>query len=171
MLKDATGRQYNIGDYVVCAVIGKNSSVTPFIGKVCRVGKALTVVRKDLSKKVLSKPEHHVIISEEVASACVPELLDYKVSEEVYVHHDSIGVEYKVGDYVFCAVHFSTSSVRTYFAKVVKINPCSVTVTIYFPPFSWRQNKFLTTVLMVPERHLIVPDEIAFRGCPELREL
>jgi ribosomal protein L21E len=75
---------------------------------------------------------------------------------------DAAGEEYKVGDYVFCAVHARCSSVDTYAGKVVKVNDSSVTV---FNNNS-RKNK---SVLQTPERHLIISEELALRVNPKLK--
>ena len=178
MVKDITGREYKVGDYVFCATTGYCHKIDTYIGKVCRVGEeTITVVKYEKAswrssnfvKTAIQKPERDVIITEEIAEIKSPELIVYKVKPVNYEHFDIMGVQYKIGDYVFIAQHYSTSSVRTYFGKVVKINP--ETVSIARKAEWYHRTETEVSVLMVPDRHMIVPEEIALRKEPLLRNV
>ena len=73
---------------------------------------------------------------------------------------DFSGTDYKIGDYVFCAVHAGCSSVSTFVAKVVKINPRSVKV---IKNIGRKEQRYGTSSMLMPERHLIIPEELALK--------
>lgn len=176
MTKDISGREYKIGDYVFCATQGYNHSVSTFLGKVCSVGETtISVVRcvkyalsVEFRKSTIQLPGRDIIVPESVAQSCCPELVAYNVMPKEYKHCDVLGVQYKVGDYVFVAQHAGESSVQTYFAKVVKINPESITV-YRDSHWSWRANTMIRSILRVPSRHMIVPKEVALVAEPSLK--
>lgn len=167
---DYTGRAYEVGDYVFAAT-NSYDSVNTFIGKVCKVGNVgITVVRHlsyknggSFQKIVLQKPVRDMIIPEELAAIKSPELVKYNVIPPEIVHLDAAGVQYKVGDYVFVAQHRNT-----YFAKVVRINPYSIAVYRNSNCF-WRKSPMETSVIMLPDRHLIVSEELALKMEPKLK--
>lgn len=172
VVTDSTGREYNVGDYVYCAVLYNNGKVLPYVGRVINVGKrAVTVVAetqssyRDFIKSTLQKPENHLIIPAEIALLKSPKLQDFKLPE-FEPKLDALGREYKIGDYVYCAQHYSTASVRTFFGRVCKINPCSIKVMRK----GWRDN-FYAATLLVPCRHLIVPAEVALTKDPALADV
>ncbi len=178
MVTDITGRNYKVGDYVFCATSGYCHQLSTYIGKVCRVGeKRITVVKYEVSswrssnyvKSIIQKPERDVIITEDIAKIKSPELINYDVMPKEYEHFDIMGVQYKLGDYVFIAQHCNTSSVRTYFGKVVKLNP--ETVSIARKAEWYHSTEIEKSVVMVPCRHMIVPEEIALRNEPLLRSV
>ncbi|MDD4805124.1 MAG: hypothetical protein PHN69_08355 [Candidatus Pacebacteria bacterium] len=178
MVKDITGRDYKVGDYVFCATTGYCHYISTYIGKVCGVGeKTITVIKyekpswrsSNFAKATIQKPERDVIITEDIAREKSPELVNYDVKPKEYEHFDIMGVQYKLGDYVFIAQHCSTSSVRTYFGKVVKLNP--ETVSIARKAGCYHNTEIEKSVVMVPDRHMIVPEEIALRNEPLLRSV
>jgi len=176
MVKDLSGREYKVGDYVFCATQGYNHSVSTYLGKVTNVGEeTISVVRcvkyalsTEFRKSVIQLPRRDIIVPESVALACCPALVAYDVKPKEYKHCDVLGVQYKVGDYVFVAQHAGESSVQTYFGKVVKINPESITV-YRDSHWSWRANTMIRSILRVPSRHMIVPEEVALKAEPSLK--
>lgn len=79
---------------------------------------------------------------------------------------DFFNREYSVGDYVFCAVN-TYSSISTYVGKVIKINEKTITIKRVW---SWR-DKPTTAVMQCPERHIIVPKELALEAEPRLEDV
>jgi len=178
LIKDITGRAYEIGDYVFCATSGYNHQLSTYIGKVCRVGEeTITVVKyekvcwrsTDFVKSVIQKPGRNVIITEEIAKIKSPQLVELKVEPKEYKHFDTMGVQYKIGDYVFVAQHWGNSSVRTYFGKIMQLNP--ETIAVARRAGRHHSTETEVSVLMVPGRHMIVPEEIALRKEPVLRSV
>lgn len=83
---------------------------------------------------------------------------------------DFSGTEYKVGDYVFCAVHAGCSSVNTFVGKVIKINPKTIRV-IKKLGCNWRTwNPYGAVNMLIPERHLIIPEDFALKLDPALKD-
>lgn len=81
--------------------------------------------------------------------------------------YDYFNREIHVGDYLFCAVHACTSSVATFVGKVIKINPASISV---MGVHSW--SKYPTiSVLKLPERHMIISEEIALQKASCLKDI
>ncbi|MFA7205918.1 MAG: hypothetical protein WC102_06245 [Saccharofermentanales bacterium] len=178
MVEDVTGREYKIGDYVFCATSGYCHQISTYIGKVCRVGgETITVVKPgksawrstDFVKIVIQKPGRDVIVTEEIAKIKSPTLINFKVEPKEYKHYDVLGVQYKLGDYVFIAQYWGGSSVNTYFGKVTKINPGTVSVARKAASYHCTETE--VSVIMVPSRHMIVPEEIALRKEPVLRNV
>lgn len=174
---DKSGLEFMLGDYAFCVSTSYRKATT-FVGKVVNIGKrAVTVARYvkyrnesigRFEKVVLQKPERNLLIPSDFAEAICPELVKCVVEQKEYHQYDVTGTEYKVGDFVFVAQHSGCSSVDTFFARVVKINECSVGVVK--KGWSFRDELTMKTILMVPDRHLIVPAEVALKAVPELRE-
>lgn len=171
---DTTGRAYSVGDYVFYTTNDSTHCVNTNVGKVVRVSdNTITLVSYRTNtqgealfpKSVLQKPGRNIIIPEEIALIKSPKLAEYATPEQKPLF-DKLGKQYELGHYVFCAQNYSAASVRTFFGKVVKINPKSIKVA----KRGWRNNYYAAT-LLVPGRHLIIPEELALQGDPALKDV